>query len=138
VFCFVDVRSLERDTVIVGVQEFMSDGIELRPHRPLVIPRTGTERAVAYLQTLLDRQRAAASRRVLVVLGPSWLPKQLLSRDRSFRRLGIFNLIRQVHRDSERDRQQVLVIGPVRIPLSLASALDRAVERERGRRPSTM
>lgn len=132
VFCFIDVRALDRDSVVVGMQEFMSDGLELRPSRPLVSPRKGTERAVAYLQTLLERQRAAASGRVLVVLGPSWLPKQLLSRDRSFRRVGIFDLVRQVHRNSERDRQLVLVIGPIRVPLSLAAALDRAVERERG------
>jgi hypothetical protein len=132
VFCFVDVRALDRDSLVVGMQEFTSDGLCLRPRPPLVIRRTGTERAVAYLQTIVDRQRAAANGGVLVALGPSWLPKQLLSRDRSFRRLGIFDLVRQVHRDSERDGRLVLVIGPIRVPPSLASALDKAVERERG------
>jgi hypothetical protein len=131
VFCFIDVRALDRDSVVVGMQEFTSDGLELRPRRPLVSPRKGTEGAVAYLQTLVDRQRTAPHGSVLVALGPSWLPKQLLSRDRSFRRLGIFDLIKQVHRDSERARQLVVVVGPIRVPLSLTAALDKAVERER-------
>jgi hypothetical protein len=120
VFCFVDVRSVDTDTVVVGIQEFTHDGIEVRARHPLLRVRRHIEGAVAHLQALADRRRAAAEHgRPFVALGPSWLPKQLLVAERSFRRVGIYALIVELHRQAAREDQTVLVVGPVRMPALL-------------------
>src|SRR5690606_28060484 len=116
VFCFVEVWALDHDTVVVGFQEFVSDGIELRPRRPVVLTRNDTERSVAHLQTLAARKRVAlAHGHTFVGLGHSWLSKQLLVTQRTFRRIGIFQLIADLH-DADRKGPPSLVIGPLRMP----------------------
>lgn len=128
VFCFLDVRSLDRDTALVGFQEFVSDGLELRPRRPAIVSRADTERAVAYLQTLVERRGfAAANGRAFVALGPSWLLKQLLVAQSTFRRIGIFQLVAELHQGP--GSQGALIVGPVRMPAQLGAALNARVER---------
>jgi hypothetical protein len=124
VFSFIESRMLDDQTVIVGVQEFADDGLELQPRPPLVRLHRDVEREVASLRTLTERRVAAAEeRRAFVALGPSWLPKQLLVADRSFRRVGIFGLVMTLHDAAERDGQVVLVVGPIRAPAELGVAM---------------
>lgn len=131
VFCFISSRRVA-DAVLTGFQEFVNDGLEMSPRAAVIRGPEVVEREVAYLRLIDHRRRAAATEgRTLIILGPSWLPKQLLSAERSFRRLGIFELVIQVHRGAERDQQRVFIIGPIRTPASLSSALDMAVERIR-------
>lgn len=124
VFSFIESRMLDDQTVIVGVQEFAADGLELQPRPPLVRIHRDVEREVASLRTLTERRAAAAEEgRAFVALGPSWLPKQLLVADRSFRRVGIFGLVVTLHDAAERDGQVVLVVGPIRAPAELGAAM---------------
>jgi hypothetical protein len=129
VYCFVTARSLlQRGSVITAFQEFEHDGLGLRPCRPCVREHTDTERAIAELHTIAARRRAAAARgRPFVVLGSNWLPKQLVVEQRSFRRIGIFALVTDLHRAAQREGHATLVIGPIRPPASLTAALDRWV-----------
>jgi hypothetical protein len=130
VFCFVDVRALDHDTVVVALQEFANDGLEWRPRRPILITRENTERSVAYLQTLVERRKAASAQgRAFVGLGPSWLPKQMLVTGRAFRRIGIFQLLAKLHHAP--GPQRGLVVGPIQMPAQLAASLNAHIEHGR-------
>lgn len=130
IFCFADARTIDAETVAVGIQEFVQDNLEMRPRRPLVRISRNVERAVAHLQVLTERRRAAAILgRPFVALGPGWLPKQLIVGRASFRRLGIFKLVMTFHEQAARDGQPVLVLGPVRATEQLMAAMTHVVER---------
>jgi len=120
--CFVAVERLGTDEVAVGVQEFVKGKLDLKPqkHKPFVRIFSGEEPMVAHLRMLIDRIKAPVSdEEALVIAGSSHLPKLLLDERRAIRRLGMTQLVEELHAT----QCPTVIIGPIAMPVDLRNRL---------------
>ena len=127
--------------VVVGIAE--SDGTGTRVHSPDVLDDVQTMTAVVLaIRNHLAVARADGITSVEVQLESAWLPKQLVQRHRSFRSVGLYGRVLQLHDAAA--GLNVELVGPREMPARLVTAVSseasrvvrRACPRPRGRRRS--
>lgn len=128
------VRTERGDAVIVGTAEFdATTGAPSEVAMPVMtydaeITGSGLTAEVVVVEHLRQRlAQAPAGAIVVVAMESAWLVKLLVQRGREFRSTGLFQRVRELHRDGSR----VAVVGPCRLPNHLAVRLEHEVSRSR-------